>query len=335
MDLDIPFGDPLGGRHKGSAPAPFDAINGGRLGGPAGSHPLHGVRIEELLTPRDGSIDGSIVFDAPRVRIGEGITGRVSLVAERAISARSATLRLVGLKLVEQRRSVQHHDSKGRPTHTEEWVEANGSLFSSEAYIEPVVPAAMEAGQRYEAPFAIPAPPLGPPTAHLGEAIIAWAVETHFDVALAGDSFVAALVRVDQHPDLLRAGVGKQGGRSLLDVCDAGEGTIAITTPLPATIGGSIGVKATWPGAPSGRGARIELHRRSNAPNGTEGLLAAAVVDVEALRGGSAAAVLPVPPDAPPSFDGAGLEISYVIRVLVDRHLRPDAAIERPVGIAS
>jgi hypothetical protein len=34
-----------------------------------------------------------------------------------------------------------------------------------------------------------------------------------------------------------------------------------------------------------------------------------------------------------PSFDGAGLEIAYVIRVLVDRRFRTDAAIERPVGI--
>jgi hypothetical protein len=340
VDPDGSFGDALlgagmGGWHKGSAPAPFDAINGGRLAGPSGSHPLHQVRIGDLLTPRRGSIDGSLILDAPAVRVGEGITGRISVVAERPISARSATLRLVGLKLVEERRSVQHFDSKGRPTRTEEWVEANGELFSSEAYIDPVIPSMLEAGQRYESPFAIPAPPLGPPTAHLGEAIIAWAAEVHFDIAMAGDSFVAALVQVDQHPDLLRAGVGEQGGRSLLDVCDVGQGTIAVTTSLPARIGAPIGVKATWPAAPSGRGARVELHRRSNAPNGTEGVLAVAPVDIEGLRGGSVTVELLVPPDAPPSFDGAGLEISYVIRVLVDRRLQPDAAIERPVGIAS
>jgi hypothetical protein len=40
-----------------------------------------------------------------------------------------------------------------------------------------------------------------------------------------------------------------------------------------------------------------------------------------------------VPPGSAPSFDGAGLEIDYVIRVLVDRRFRSDAAIERPVGI--
>jgi hypothetical protein len=43
---------------------------------------------------------------------------------------------------------------------------------------------------------------------------------------------------------------------------------------------------------------------------------------------------LTVPTGAAPSFDGAGLENAYVIRALVDRRLRPDAAIERPVAIA-
>jgi hypothetical protein len=40
-----------------------------------------------------------------------------------------------------------------------------------------------------------------------------------------------------------------------------------------------------------------------------------------------------VPPGCAPSFDGAGLEIDYIIRVLVDIRFRPDAAIERPLGI--
>jgi hypothetical protein len=40
-----------------------------------------------------------------------------------------------------------------------------------------------------------------------------------------------------------------------------------------------------------------------------------------------------VPAGSAPSFDGAGLEIDYVIRVLVDRRLRTDAAIERPLAV--
>ena len=43
---------------------------------------------------------------------------------------------------------------------------------------------------------------------------------------------------------------------------------------------------------------------------------------------------LTVPPGSPPSFDGADLEIAYVIRVLVDRRFMPDLAVERPVGVA-
>lgn len=42
---------------------------------------------------------------------------------------------------------------------------------------------------------------------------------------------------------------------------------------------------------------------------------------------------LAIPPGSAPSFDGAGLEINYVIRVLVDRRFRSDAAIERPLAI--
>jgi hypothetical protein len=56
-------------------------------------------------------------------------------------------------------------------------------------------------------------------------------------------------------------------------------------------------------------------------------------LDVAAIQSGAAEARLLVPLGAAPSFDGAGLEINYVIRVLVDRQFRSDAAIERPVAI--
>ena len=41
-------------RRTGSAPSPFDAINGPRLAGPQGSHPLHSVMAEELVRSADG-----------------------------------------------------------------------------------------------------------------------------------------------------------------------------------------------------------------------------------------------------------------------------------------
>jgi hypothetical protein len=323
----------FGGAHTGSAPSPFEAVDGYRLAGSAGSHPLHFVSIEELVRPTSGEVEAQFAFD-DRAVVGQGITGKLRLTGMSGIAARSAALRLVGLKLVEQKHSREDRDSQGNVGHTEEWIEAEGSLFVQDAFPEPPIPPSIGPGETWEARFAVPAPTLGPPTAHLGEAIVAWALEVRWDVAHGHDSFAAIGIPISQHPDLLRAGVGKQGGVSLMETVSVEGATIAITTPLPAALGSEIGVHVAWPGAPGGRQARIELHRRTNAPNGVEGIVSSAVVASDALRAGSADVSLLIPADAPPSFDGAGLEIRYVIRVLVDRRLRPDAAVERPVGVA-
>jgi hypothetical protein len=76
----------------------------------------------------------------------------------------------------------------------------------------------------------------------------------------------------------------------------------------------------------------VEVHRRTNAPNGAQGIIASVDVDPAALKGGIDVR-LAIPAGSAPSFDGAGLEIAYVIRVLVDRRFRNDAAIERPLAI--
>jgi hypothetical protein len=317
--------------HEGHCPEPFDGVDGHRLAGGQGSHPLHGVTAEELLRPTSGEIRGEIVIDGP-VMVGEGISGTIRLVADRPVNARGAALRLVGLRLVEERRSTTHE----RPDHTsttESWVEANGSLFVEDPLLEPALPATLSLGQPFEASFTIPAPRLGPPSAHLGEAIVAWALDARWDVSMASDPFVAVLVPVAQNPDLIRAGVGEQGGMSMLDTVAVDDARISVTTPLPAAPGSLIGVQVLWAGAPDGP-ARIELHRRTNAPNGEEGIIASAVTDAGALKSGSAQVQLALPPGTAPSFDGAGLAITYVIRVLVDRRFRPDAAIERPVAVA-
>jgi hypothetical protein len=318
--------------HTGSAPSPFDALNGPRLAGAENSHPLHSVSPEELVSPSDGAVMGEIVLDHP-ARVGDGITGKLKLTAMKAVSARSAYLRLVGLRLDEVRRSEEHRNSKGEVEWTENWVETSGNLFSKDSFLEPPIPAILQAGQVYEAPFAVPAPPLGPPTAHLGESIIAWALEVRWDVPMGADHFAAVYLPLAQHPDLMRAGVGKQGGDSLMAGVAIGDATISVTSPLPAPSGQEMTVTAAWPSAPEGQGARIEIHRKTNAPNGVEGIVASAPIDPASLRSGSAAVQLLVPPGSSPSFDGAGLEILYVIRVLVDRRFRSDAAIERPVGI--
>ncbi len=319
------------GGHQGHCPEPFDALNGTRLGGGEGDHPLHAVRADELLRASSGRVDGQFTLDHP-VRVGEGIEGTLRLMAREPIAARKATFRLLGLRLVEERKSETRSTGENTST-TDSWIEANGRLFIQDEFLAPVIPAALAAGEAFETRFAIPAPRLGPPTAHLGEAIVAWALDVRWDIAMGDDAFVALYLPIAQHPDLIRAGVGEQGGTGMLDSVDVEGATLSVTTPLPAALGSQIGVTAAWPGAPGGP-ARIELHRRTTAPNGVEGIIAAAATDSDALRAGTAHVSLSVPSDAAPSFDGADLEVTYVVRVLVDRRLRPDAAVERPVSIA-
>lgn len=320
------------GGHTGSAPSPFDALNGPRLAGSEGSHPLHSVAAEELLKATDGAVTGEIVLDHPAM-VGEGITGTIHLTAASAISARKAYLRLTGLRLDEVKRSEDHRNSKGEVTYTERWVETSGKLFVTDSFLEPPIPTSLQPGETWDAPFAVPAPQLGPPTAHLGESIIAWALEVRWDIAMGSDHWVAAYLPLAQHPDLLRAGVGKQGGTSLLAAVEMGDASISVQSPLPAPAGQEIVVGVNWPSAPQGRGARIELHRRTNAPNGEEEIIASAAVSPADFASGAAVARLMVPAGSAPSFDGAGLEITYIIRALVDRQFRSDAAIERPVAI--
>jgi hypothetical protein len=149
---------------------------------------------------------------------------------------------------------------------------------------------------------------------------------------MRSDHHLAVFLPLAQHPDLLRAGVGKQGGVSMMAGVEAGDATIAVTTQLPAVAGTDLGLAVRWPSAPGGSKGRIELHRTTNAPNGVRGTIVSLPVDPGALRGGVEVR-LPVPAGLAPSFDGAGLQLTYLVRVLVDRRFRNDAAIERPVAI--
>jgi hypothetical protein len=315
---------------SGHAPSPFDAINGGRLAGGSSSHPLHDVSPEELLNPGDGSLAGSITLDGP-ARVGDPIRGTIDITAQKTINARGVNLRLVGLRLVEERHSQTQ--KVGNSTTTQTWIEANGRIFDTSPFLEPAIPTSMAAGERFSAAFAIPGPALGPPSAHLGEAIVAWALEVRFDIPMGTDAFIATLVPVAQHPDLLAAGVGRQGGLSMLASVDVDGGTIAIESKLPGMSGGALVVTTRWPEAPGGP-ARIELHRRSTAPNGINAIISSVDTTGAEIASGAARVELPIPQGAAPSFDGADLQLFYIVRVLVNRRFRPDAAIERIVAIA-
>src|SRR6187200_3008782 len=212
-------GSVMGGSYSGrsgSSPTPFDNVDGYRLVGPQGSHPLAALSIDELLKARSDGLQGSIVIAGP-VKIGEAINGKISITALKNINARSAMLRLVGAVISEQQRSEEERDSKGNVIRSESWVEVQGKLFEELPFSQYGLPATMTAGQTFESDFQLPAPRLGPPSGHYGSAIIAWAVEAKWDVSMGGDERIAAVVKVDQNIDYLRSGAVTLGEGALFD----------------------------------------------------------------------------------------------------------------------
>ncbi|HWH24848.1 MAG TPA: hypothetical protein VNW68_08160 [Candidatus Limnocylindria bacterium] len=321
----------IGGK-TGGAPTPFDALDGPRLAGPDGSHPLAGVAIEELLKPTSDGLDGRIEIDGP-VRIGEGIKGRLELTARRDISARTAQLRLVGAVITEQQKSREQRDSRGNVTSREEWVEVGGRLFEQLPLGDVGLPPALSSGQRFEADFLVPAPRLGPPSGHLGTAVLAWALEARWDVAMGGDQRVAALVDVKQNIDYLRSGAVRLEQGAMFDAWTSGDASLAVKPLPPVAAGSEVEVTVNWPSAGGGQGARLELQAEIKAPNPIKRVvLWSSGVDPAALRGGLTVTV-PVPADAPPTLEAEKVAVAYYIRALVDRRFRPDQAVERAIAV--
>jgi hypothetical protein len=320
--------------HSGSAPTPFDAVDGNRLAGPQNSHPLAAISIEELVAPASGGLDGAITIDnADSVRIGEGISGRLAVTARRDINARGAVLRLVGGLLTEQRESREDRDSQGRVTHREDWVEIHGKLFEQLPFTDTPLPASLSAGQHFETQFTIPAPRLGPVTAHLGSAILAWALEARWDISMGGDERLATPVKVGQNIDYLRSGSIRLESGAMFDIWSEGDSSIGVKPLPPITAGTEIEVTVTWPSAGSGRGGRFELQANVDAPNGIKGIvLSSSPVDPAAFRGGATFRVQ-IPADAPPTLVDQGLAVNYRLRALVDRPFRSDLAIERALAV--
>ncbi len=285
---------PHGVGHSGSAPAPFDAVDGGRLAGPQGSHPLAAISMAELVRTTSNGLDGEITIKDP-VRIGEAIGGHLRITARKDINARGANVRLVGVLLSENEESREERNSKGEVVSSEQWVEVHGSVFDGLPFTEPALPATLSAGQTFETDFNLPAPRLGPPSAHMGSAILAWALEARWDISMGGDERVSALVDVKQNIDYLRSGAVRLDQGALFDAWSVGDGTIAVT-PLPPIVAGSqIDVTVTWPGAGSGRGGRLELQADVKSANSLSGVvLYSAVVDPNAFRGGTTLRI-PVP----------------------------------------
>jgi hypothetical protein len=328
-------GSVMGGSFSGrvgSAPTPFDNVDGYRLVGPQGSHPLAALSIDELLRARSDGLQGTIEIKHP-VRIGEAIDGHISVTALKNINARTAMLRLVGAVITEEKRSDEERDSKGNVVRSESWVEVQGKLFEELPFSEFGVPATMTQGQTYESDFQLPAPRLGPPSGHYGSAIIAWAVEAKWDVSMGGDERVAAVVKVAQNIDYLRSGAVTLGEGALFDAYTKDGATISIAPLPPIVAGQEIDVTVSWPSAGGGRAARIELQADVQAPNGISDLvLFSTQLDPNAFQGGTTVKIQ-IPDDAPPSFTSQGVGVDYRLRALVDRQLRSDLAVERSIAV--
>ena len=317
---------------SGSAPTPFDAVDGYRLVGPQGSHPLAALSIDEMLRPQSDGLNGIIEIKHP-IRIGEAIDGHLQLTAVKDIDSRGAMLRVLGAVITEHQESYEERDSQGNVTRSENWVQVNGKLFEELPFTMPALPSSLTSGQTFETDFQLPAPRLGPPSGHYGSAIICWAVEARWDVPMGGDQRLAAVVKVDQNIDYLRSGAVTLGEGALFDAYQTGDASIAVA-PLPPIVAGSeIDVTVTWPSAGGGKAARIELQADIEAPNKLSDLvLFSAQLDPNAFRGGTTVRI-PIPADAPPSFNSQGVGVDYRIRALVDRSFRSDLAFERSLAI--
>ncbi len=347
---------------RGDAPAPFDARDGHRLAGPQGSHPLVGLTAADLLRPATDGLAGTIELAGP-VRVGEGISGTLRVRATRAIKARSAALRLVGVRIGEEVRTGRSRaadaadaldaanaalrvasgtggvgaggtgakSSSSSANDTVSWVEVHGTFIEESTFTEPVLPTLLAPGQLVEAPFTIPAPRLGPPSAHAGTTIVAWAVEARWDIAMGADERVAAVVPIGQHPDLLRSGAVTLPSGAMFDVVDHEGARLSVEPLPPLQAGAQVTLGVAWPGAPGGRSVRVELTTDIKGSTGLSVTSVSLPVDGEALGGGQV--VVPLPADLPPTLVTDGLAVGHRVRVIVDRPMRPDVSRERPVVV--
>jgi hypothetical protein len=325
---------------SGSAPVPFDRLDGHRLAGPQGSHPLVGLPAADLLRSSTDGLAGGIELTGP-TRVGEGIAGTVRVRATRGIEARSAAVRLIGVLIAEGTRSGRSREADAASANpsgtstsvansTVSWVEVHGRVLEEYTFTEPAVPTTLAPGQAVELPFSIPAPRLGPPSAHAGTALVAWAVEARWDIPMRGDQRVAVLVPVGQHPDLLRSGAVTLPAGALFDLVDDQGARLGVDPLPPVAAGSQVTLSVAWPDAPGGRSARVELVTDIKASVSLSSTSVTLPVEHGSLGGTSV--VVPLPADMPATLVTDGLTVGHRLRVIVDRPLRPDVIRERAIA---
>lgn len=167
---------------------------------------------------------------------GRLVRGRIALVAERGIAAREVEIALIGEEHWRHRET--RVDAKGNTT-TEVVTSRRELPRVPEVLHGPLV---LAAGERWEAPFDLPVPPLGPATLDAEDAGVAWRFEAKLDIDNAFDSATERPVVLAQPTALLRAGVVTVGAFALYEsaavVADGVSGSIELE-PMPLVTGES------------------------------------------------------------------------------------------------
>jgi hypothetical protein len=183
-----------------------------------------------------GGVRWHVELDRAVLLPGRLVGGRMSLVADRGIAARQLQVALVGEE--HWRHEETSRDANGNTT-TRTVTSRRELPRVPEVLHGPLV---LAAGERWESPFDLPVPPLGPATLDAQEAGAAWRFEAKLDIDNALDSSTERPVVIAQPTALLRAGVVHVGEFALYESADAAAdgvtGSIELQ-PMPLVTGES------------------------------------------------------------------------------------------------
>ena len=183
-----------------------------------------------------GGVRWHVELDRAVLLPGRLVGGRVSLVAERGLQARQLAIALVG---EEHWRHRETRRGANGTTHTEVVTSRRELPRVPEVLHGPLV---LAAGERWEAPFDLPVPPMGPATLDAEDAGVEWRFEAKLDIDNAFDSSTDRPVVIAQPTALLRAGAVHVGQFALYEsadvAADAVTGSIELE-PMPLVTGES------------------------------------------------------------------------------------------------
>ena len=193
-----------------------------------------GERIE--VRAWDGSfhgVDWHLELEHPLLP-GRLVNGKVVLVARKAIDARAVAVTL------HAEEHWRHRVSRPGPNNT-----TRTEVVTSREDVRTVPenihgPLRLAAGERWEAPFDLPVPPMGPASLDARDAGLTWHLEAKLDIDDAFDSALEVPVLVAQPTALLRAGAVRVGQFALYEGVDVTSEGIAATIhlePMPLVAG--------------------------------------------------------------------------------------------------